>query len=75
MSACSDVFREIFYNNNNSNLVLYLESVDSREISYILDYIYVGEVQIYQEYLDRFLEVAEKFRLNGLLKEDNENLV
>ena len=73
LSACSYVFREIFYNNSNSNLVLYLESVDSREINLILDYIYVGEVQIYQEYLDRFLEVAEKFRLNGLLanKEDD----
>ena len=72
LSACSDVFREIFYKNDNSNLVLYLESVDSREINLILDYIYVGEVQIYQEYLDRFLEIAEKFRLNGLLanKED-----
>ena len=72
LSACSDVFREIFYNNNNSNLVLYLESVGSREINLILDYIYVGEVQIYQEYLDRFLEVAVKLRLNGILANKEE---
>ena len=38
----------------------------------MLDYIYQGEVQIFQEYLDRFLEIAEKFRLNGLLT-DNDN--
>ena len=74
LSACSDVFREIFNNNTSSNLVLYLESVDSKEINLMLDYIYKGEVQIFQEYLDRFLEIAEKFRLNGLLT-DNENLV
>ena len=74
LSACSDVFREIFNHNTSSNLVLYLESVDSKEINLMLDYIYQGEVQILQEYLDRFLEIAEKFRLNGLLT-DNENLV
>ena len=33
----------------------------------MLNYIYQGEVQICQEYLDRFLEMAEKFKLNGLL--------
>ena len=74
LSACSDVFRDIFNHNTSSNLVLYLESVDSKEINLMLDYIYQGEVQILQEYLDRFLEIAEKFRLNGLLT-DNENLV
>ena len=74
LSACSDVFRDIFNHNTSSHLVLYLESVDSKEINLMLDYIYQGEVQILQEYLDRFLEIAEKFRLNGLLT-DNENLV
>ena len=75
LSACSDVFTEIFNHNTSSNLVLYLESVDSKEIKLMLDYIYQGEVQIFQEFLDRFLQIAEKFRLNGLLTEDNENLV
>ena len=74
LSACSDVFTEIFNHNTSSNLVLYLESVDSNEIKLMLDYIYQGEVQIFQEFLDRFLQIAEKFRLNGLLT-DGENLV
>ena len=72
LSACSEVFQEIFNHNTSSNLVLYLESVDSKEINLLLNYIYQGEVQIFQEYLDRFLEIAEKFKLNGLLT-DNEN--
>ena len=37
----------------------------------MLDYIYQGEVQIYQEHLDRFLEVAKKFKLDGLMAEDS----
>ena len=72
LSACSDVFQEIFNHNTSTNLVLYLESVDSKEINFILDYIYQGEVQIFQENLDRFIEIAEKFRLGGLLG-GNEN--
>ena len=33
----------------------------------MLDYIYQGEAQVHQEYLDRFLEIATKFKLSGLL--------
>ena len=36
----------------------------------MLDYIYLGEVQVQQEYLDRFLEIATKFKLSGLLTTD-----
>ena len=33
----------------------------------MLDYIYQGEIQIQQDHLDRFLEVANKFKLEGLM--------
>ena len=32
-----------------------------------MDYIYQGEVQIYQNELDNFLEVAQKLKIEGLL--------
>ena len=68
LSACSDFFKNIFNNNNShSHPLLYLDCVDSGEINLMLDYIYQGEVQIYQEHLDRFLEVAKKFKLDGLM--------
>ena len=34
----------------------------------MLEYIYQGEVQICQEDLNRFLEIAKKFQLDGLLE-------
>ena len=34
---------------------------------------YQGEVQIQQEYLDRFLEGANKFKLEGLMGSENSN--
>ena len=67
LSACSDFFKNIFYSNSHSHPLLYLDGVDSSEVNLMLDYIYQGEVQIHQEHLDRFLEVANKFKLEGLI--------
>ena len=70
LSACSEVFSTIFNSNNGSNMMLYLDSVDVKEINFMLDYIYQGEVAIHQEYLDRFIEIATKFQLHGLLMDN-----
>ena len=74
LSACSDFFKNIFYSNTHTHPMLYLDGVDSREISLMLDYIYMGEVKIMQDHLDKFLQIANKFQLEGLLgSEDNKD--
>ena len=72
LSACSDFFKNIFYSNTHSHPMLYLDGVDSAEINLMLDYIYQGEIQIQQEHLDRFLDVAKKFKLEGLMGFDED---
>ena len=67
LSACSEFFKNIFYSNTHTHPLLYLDGVDSAEVNLLLDYVYNGEVKIYQEFLDRFLEIANKFKLDGLL--------
>ena len=42
LSACSEVFSNIFNSNNSSNMMLYLDSVDVKEVNFMLDYIYQG---------------------------------
>ena len=61
-------------NNKHSHPLLCLEGVTSAEVKNILDYIYNGEVNIYQEELDRFLEVAQRFKLEGLLSKKDEEI-
>ena len=73
LSACSDFFKNIFSSNTHSHPMLYLDGVDSSDINLMLDYMYQGEVQIQQEHLDRFLEWANKFKLEGLMGSDVEN--
>ena len=67
LSACSNTFRTIFSNNITSSLVLYLDSLDSTDVNLMLDYIYQGEVNVEQDKLDRFVQMATKFKLDGLL--------
>ena len=67
LSACSPYFKNILKQNRHSNPLLCLDGVTSSELQFVLDYIYQGEVQIFQENLDRFLEVAQRFQLEGLM--------
>ncbi len=73
LSACSDFFKNILYTNTHSHPLLYLDGVDSSDIDLMLDYIYHGEVQIHQQHLDRFLEGAKKFKIEGLKPSRAEN--
>ena len=72
LSACSDFFKSILRNNSHSHPLLYLSGIHSTNLSLILDYIYQGEVQIYQEHLDSFLEVAQKLKIGGLNTDHND---
>ena len=73
LSSCSNVFDFIFKDSNQLNPLLYLSGVNSANLGFILDYIYKGEVNLYQEQLDSFLESAEKLEIEGLLGYGNQD--
>ena len=74
LSACSEYFKNIFQQNNkpNAHPLLCLDGISSADLENIVEYIYNGKIQIYQDQLDRFLEVAQRFRLEGLLSDKDE---
>ena len=73
LSACSEYFKGVFKNNKNlANPILCLNGIDYEDLKNILDYMYNGEVHIFQENLDRLLEVAQRFRLEGLMESNTE---
>ena len=73
LSASSPYFKHILTHNKHSHPLLCLDGVSSGELQFVLDYIYQGEVQIYQEQLDRFLEVAQRLKLEGLTGNDDDH--
>jgi len=73
LSACSDFFNEILSQNNHSHPLLCLDGINSSDLNNVLDYIYNGELQLYPENLDRFLQIAQKLKLKGLLSSDEKD--
>ena len=70
LSACSSFFKTILKKNKHSHPLIYLSGVNSANLSFILDYVYQGEVQIYQEDLDNFLDAAQKLKIEGLISDN-----
>ena len=71
LSSCSNMFKFILKENNNANTLLYLGGISSMNLDFILDYIYHGEVKIFQEQLDSFLENAQKLEIEGLIGQES----
>ena len=71
LASCSSMFKLILKENFNSMPLLYLGGVSSVNLEYLLDYIYHGEVNLYQEQLDSFLESAQKLEIEGLIGQES----
>ena len=67
LASCSEYFNIILSQNSHSHPLLCLDGIKFSDLNNVLDYIYNGEVNIYQEDLDRFLQIALKLQLRGLL--------
>ena len=70
LSASSEYFKNIFKNNQHSHPLVCLDGVSSEDLKNITDFIYNGEVMILQDKLDRFLAIAQRLKLQGLIAED-----
>ena len=73
LSACSEFFRTILKFNSHSHPLIYLNGVDSTNMQFILDYMYHGEVSIYQDQLEVFLSRAQTMMVSGLIGDQEQN--
>ena len=67
LSSCSDFFKNMLRKSTHSSPLIYLPGIQAKELNYIMDYIYKGEVQLFKDDLDTFLEVGKKLKVDGLL--------
>ena len=73
LSSSSEYFRNILKTNKHSHPMLCLTGICSEDLENVLNYIYQGEVQIFQRDIDKFLDIAQRLGLQGLLTLDKEN--
>ena len=72
LSSSSEYFRNVLTSNTHAHPLLCLNGVNKGDLENILDFIYNGETQIYQDQLDQFLEIAQRFQVEGLLQGEKE---
>jgi len=73
LSACSPFFRNVLRRNPHQHPLLYLKGVKYSELMSVLNFMYMGEVNVAQEELNSFLSVAEDLRVKGLTQNNSES--
>merc|ERR1712106_867167 len=66
LSACSPFFRNILQRNPHQHPLLYMKGVKYSELQSVLNFMYLGEVNVAQDDLNSFLSVAEDLKVKGL---------
>jgi len=78
LSACSPFFNRILKKNNEHNHpLIYLSDVNLNELKAVINFMYLGQTNVEQENLQRFLKIAAKFQVQGLTENNRkeENIV
>ena len=66
LAASSPFFQTLLETNKHPHPLVYMRGLKSEDLVAIVDFLYFGEANVYQENLDSFLAIAEEFQLKGL---------
>lgn len=74
LSVCSNYFKQIFKENPCQHPVIIFKNVKFEDLNAIINFMYHGEVNIFQEQLESFLITAELLEVKGLTDNTEEEL-
>ena len=66
LAASSPFFEKILKENRHSHPLIYMREMKSDDMIAIVDFLYLGEANVYQENLENFLRIGEELQLKGL---------
>ena len=67
LAASSPFFQNLLKRNRHPHPLIYMRGIKSENLQAIVDFLYCGEANVYQENLDSFLAIAEELQLKGLM--------
>jgi len=67
LASSSPFFLNLLRSNKHPHPLIYMRGLKSDDIVAMVDFLYFGEANVYQENLDSFLAVAEELQLKGLM--------
>ena len=65
--SASPFFHSLLKQHKHSHPLIYMRGIKPEDLHAILDFLYCGEANIFQENLDSFLALAEELKLKGLI--------
>ena len=71
LTACSPFFSSLLKMTNHSHPLIYMRGLKAKELAAIMDFIYHGEANIFQDDLEGFLALADELQLEGLATSEN----
>ena len=67
LATSSPVFQNLLRRNKHNHPLIYMRGMKSHDLQAIVDFLYCGEANVFQENLDSFLAIAEELQLKGLM--------
>ena len=67
LASSSPFFQKLLGRNKHPHPLIYMRGMKSEDLLAIVDFLYRGEANVFQENLDSFLAVAEELQLKGLM--------
>ena len=73
LAASSTFFSLLLKKNKHPHPLIYMRGMSTRELTDVVDLLYHGQVNIYQEDLDAFLKLGDELQLKGLIGSNVDN--
>jgi len=67
LSAASPKLETILSNSSHSHPLLYMRGVETEDLQSILQFIYLGEVHVRQDRIEKILEIAQDFQIEEFM--------
>ena len=74
LATSSPFFRDLLKKNKHVHPLIFMRGVKSEDLAAIIDFLYNGEANIFQDNLDSFLAFAEELQLKGLTGQKNDDV-
>ena len=74
LAVSSPTFQKLLAGNKHPHPLIYLRGIKAHDLVAILDFLYRGEANVFQDNIDSFLAVAEELQIEGLMGKTEERL-
>ena len=74
LAASSPFFQKLLGRNHHPHPLIYLRGVKYDDLLAVLDFLYRGETNVFQDNLDSFLTIAEELQVKGLMGRPDEKV-